>query len=70
MPQDKLDRLRFAIDDLLRPRTVSCKDLQKVVGLLQWLVQLLWVAKPWLHCLYKDVNTPLGTLFSVSDEKC
>ncbi|CAJ1445090.1 unnamed protein product, partial [Effrenium voratum] len=27
---------------------------------LQWLVQLFWVAKPWLHCLYKDVNTPLG----------
>ena len=65
VPQDKLDRLRLAIDDLLRSRTVSRKGLQKVVGLLQWLVQLFWVAKPWLHCLYKDVNTLLGTLFSV-----
>ncbi|CAJ1439370.1 unnamed protein product, partial [Effrenium voratum] len=35
-----------------RPRTVACKDLQKVVG-------------PWLHCLYQDVDTPLGILFSV-----
>ena len=63
VPQDKLDRLRVAIDDLLRPRTVSRKDLQKVVGFLQWLVQLFWVAKPWLHCLYKDV---LWARFSVS----
>ena len=45
-------RSAFSVPQDRRPRTVAWKDLQKVVG-------------PWLHCLYQDVDTPLGILFSV-----
>lgn len=65
IPQDKLDRLRSEMEALLGSRTVLRKDLQKVIGLIQWLIQQFWVVKPWLHCLYTDVNSPLNMLFSV-----
>ena len=51
---------------LANPR-VDRRDLDALIGLLQWVLQLNSTLKPWLSSLYDDLqlHTRLGTSFSI-----
>ena len=66
IPQDKLLRLEEMLQTLLRERHVKKKDLEKVIGVIQWMLQCHPILRPFLTPLYLDLNRPLGTLFSVN----
>ena len=66
IPQDKLLRLQDMLQSLLHERHVKKKDLEKVIGVIQWMLQCHPVLRPFLTPLYLDLNRPLGTLFSVN----
>ena len=66
IPQDKLLRLEEMLQSLLHERRVKKKDLEKVIGVIQWMLQCHPVLRPFLTPLYLDMNRPLGTLFSVN----
>ena len=66
IPQDKLLRLEEMLQTLLRERHVKKKDFEKVIGVIQWMLQCHPILRPFLTPLYLDLNRPLGTLFSVN----
>ena len=66
IPQDKLLRLEEMLQTLLRERHVKKKDLERVIGVIQWMLQCHPILRPFLTPLYLDLNRPLGTLFSVN----
>ena len=66
IPQDKLLRLEEMLQTLLRERHVKKKDLEKVIGVIQWMLQCHPILRPFLTPLYLDLSRPLGTLFSVN----
>ena len=43
------------------------KDLESLIGLLHWILQISPTLRPWLCFLYFDKARPLGSNFSVSD---
>ncbi|CAE7243204.1 unnamed protein product [Symbiodinium sp. CCMP2592] len=43
----------------------QARDLQTLIGLLHWVLQMSPELLPWLCCLYHDMSRPLGTNFSL-----
>ena len=66
IPQDKLLRLEEMLQSLLQERRVKKKDLEKVIGVIQWMLQCHPVLRPFLTPLYLDMNRPLDTLLSIN----
>ncbi|CAE7518155.1 unnamed protein product [Symbiodinium sp. CCMP2592] len=59
-------RLQQHVEECLRHRLVSRKQLDKLLGLLQWILHGLPALRPWLCTLYDDMHRPLGTNVSIS----
>ena len=66
LPDAKILKLLTALHGLLAAATVTVKDLESVIGLLQWVMQLSPTLRPWLCSLYHDKNRPVATNFSVN----
>ena len=61
----KKEKLARVLRPLLGEGRVELRDLQKALGLLQWLTQLHVELRPWLSVLYDDVNRPPATSYSI-----
>ena len=72
LPADKRDKAISLLESCFSGRRVSKKHLDKVLGLMQWILQCAPELRPWLCCLYDDVRRPLGASYSVdpSDWPC
>ena len=70
LPEAKRLTLPSQLQDCLRHRPVSRKQLDKVLGLLQWILHGLPALCPWLCTLYDDMHRPLGTNVSISPTLC
>ena len=65
LPADKRKKAISLLESCFAGRHVSRKLLDKVLGLMQWILQCAPELRPWLCCLYDDVRRPLGTSYSV-----
>ena len=66
VPQDKRDRLAILIETMLHQRSkVDRRDLHKVTGMIQWLLQAFPMARAWIGALYRDLRCPPATLHSL-----
>ena len=66
VPQDKRDRLAILINTMLQQRSkVDRRDLHKVTGMIQWLLQAFPMARAWIGTLYRDLRCPPATLHSL-----
>ena len=61
----KKEKLASVPRPLLGEGRVKLRDLQKALGLLQWLTQLHVELRPWLSVLYDDATRPPATSYSV-----
>ena len=65
LPADKREKAISLLESLFSGRHVSKKHLDKVLGLMHWILQCAPELRPWLCCLYDDMRRPLGTSYSV-----
>ena len=65
LPADKRKKAISLLESCFTGRHVSRKLLDKVLGLMQWILQCAPELRPWLCCLYDDMRRPLGTSYSV-----
>ncbi|CAE7469933.1 unnamed protein product, partial [Symbiodinium necroappetens] len=61
----KKEKLARVLRPLLGEGRVELRDLQKALGLLQWLTQLHVELRPWLSVLYDDATRPPATSYSI-----
>ena len=66
LPEAKRNKLYSLVSECLRHRQVSRKQLDKLLGLLQWILHGMPTLRPWLSSLYDDMHRPLGTNVSIS----
>ena len=66
LPEAKRNKLHELVSECLRHRQVSRKQLDKLLGLLQWILHGMPTLRPWLSSLYDDMHRPLGTNVSVN----
>ena len=66
IPAPKLDKLTALLSTILGHRHVNRRDLQKLLGLLQWFAQLFKHIKPWLQSLYLDLHRPVASSYSMA----
>ncbi|CAE7322072.1 unnamed protein product [Symbiodinium sp. CCMP2592] len=65
-PEDfDVAKLLQSLMQVLRSDPCTKRDLQALIGLLHWILQLSPELLPWLCCLYHDMSRPLGTNFSL-----
>ena len=62
----KKEKLSRVLRPLLGEGRVELRELQKALGLLQWLTQLHVELRPWLSVLYDDATRPPATSYSVN----
>ncbi|CAE7294548.1 unnamed protein product, partial [Symbiodinium necroappetens] len=65
LPDDKRNKLQSQVRECLSHRLVSRKQLDKLLGLLQWILHGFPALRPWLCTLYDDMHRPLGTNISI-----
>ena len=65
LPADKREKAVSLLQSCFSGRHVSKKHLDKVLGLMQWILQCAPELRPWLCCLYDDMRRPLGTSYSI-----
>ena len=72
LPRDKREKAVALLEACFSGRHVSKKHLDKVLGLMQWILQCAPELRPWLCCLYDDMRWPLGAACSIdpSDWSC
>ncbi|CAE7493807.1 unnamed protein product [Symbiodinium sp. CCMP2592] len=58
-------KLLQSLMQVLRSDPCTKRDLQALIGLLHWVLQMSPELLPWLCCLYHDMSRPLGTNFSL-----
>ena len=61
LPEAKRIKLLLQLQECLRHRLVSRKQLDRLLGLLQWILHGFPALRPWLCSLYDDMHRPLGT---------
>ena len=66
LPEAKRIKLLLQLQECLHHRLVSRKQLDRLLGLLQWILHGFPALRPWLCSLYDDMHRPLGTNVSVS----
>ncbi|CAE7643123.1 unnamed protein product [Symbiodinium sp. CCMP2592] len=65
-PEDfDVAKLLQSLMQVLRSDPCTKRDLQALIGLLHWILQMSPELLPWLCCLYHDMSRPLGTNFSL-----
>ena len=64
LPAAKIQKLAHAIRAVTSGTFFHVKDVQRLVGLMQWVTQLQRT-KPWLSSLYEDLNRNVATSFSI-----
>ena len=65
MPETKVSKLLQAVQQVLKSNPCSRKDLEVLIGLLHWILQLAPSLRPWLCTMYHDKARPLGANFSL-----
>ncbi|CAE7304798.1 unnamed protein product [Symbiodinium sp. KB8] len=65
LPDEKRNKLQSQVRECLGHRLVSRKQLDKLLGLLQWILHGFPSLRPWLCTLYDDMHRPLGTNVSI-----
>ena len=68
IPEEKLDKIRKYVKELLATSRTSRKLLEKFIGLAMWLTQLFPYMRIWLHYLYKDLYSIPATHFSIDPD--
>ena len=66
LPSSKIVRLLQALRDVLEPASTTVKSLEKLIGILHWVMQMCPQLRPWLCFLYFDKDRPPATNFSAS----
>ncbi|CAE6968846.1 unnamed protein product [Symbiodinium sp. CCMP2592] len=61
LPTDKIEKILRSVRVVLRPGNVDRCDLEKTVGLLQWVSQISPELRPWMAFLYADLHRPVAT---------
>ncbi|CAE7206607.1 unnamed protein product [Symbiodinium sp. CCMP2592] len=61
LPTDKIEKILRSVRVVLRPGNVDRCDLEKTVGLLQWVSQISPELRPWMAFLYSDLHRPVAT---------
>ncbi|CAE7235661.1 unnamed protein product [Symbiodinium sp. CCMP2592] len=61
----RVAKLLQSLMQVLRSDPCTKRDLQALIGLLHWILQMSPELLPWLCCLYHDMSRPLGTNFSL-----
>ena len=56
LPKDKRDKAIALLEACFSGRHVPKKHLDKVLGLMQWILQCAPELRPWLCCLYDDMR--------------
>ncbi|CAE7277481.1 unnamed protein product [Symbiodinium sp. CCMP2592] len=62
----KVAKLLTALTQLAASDPCNKRDLQAVIGMLHWVLQMAPSLLPWLCTLYHDLARPLGTNFSLN----
>ena len=65
LPEEKRNKLQSQVRECLNHRLVSKKQLDKLLGLLQWILHGFPALRPWLCTIYDDMHRPLGTNVSI-----
>ena len=65
LPAEKRTKAISLLESWFAGRHVSKKLLDKVLGLMQWILQCAPDLRPWLCCLHDDMRGPLSTSYSV-----
>ena len=65
LPDEKIQKLRAALSKVLSGSSCSKYDLDALLGLLQWVLQICPELRPWLSSLYADLHKPLGASYSI-----
>ena len=68
LPPAKIAKLRKAIAQVLSNSTCGVKDMQRLLGFLQWVTQLHFILNPWLCTLYGDQARHVATSYSISPD--
>ena len=66
LPAAKVQKLLSAIVAVLAGSVCTSRELDSLVGLLHWVLQLAPNLRPWLCTLYHDKARPLGSNFSLN----
>ena len=65
VPSDKTSKLLTGLREILKSDRVDKRELHRVIGLIQWILQLFPLLKPWMNTLYCDLHSPLGSNYSM-----
>ena len=65
LPQTKVTKLLHAIQAVLLGSECQVRDLERLIGLLHWILQMAPELRPWLCSLYHVKARPLATNFSL-----
>ena len=65
LPQAKVSKLLHAIQAVLLASECQVRDLERLIGLLHWILQMAPELRPWLCTLYHVKARPLATSFSL-----
>ena len=65
LPQTKVAKLLHAIQAVLLGSECQVRDLERLIGLLHWILQMAPELRPWLCSLYHVKARPLATNFSL-----
>ena len=69
VPEDKRAKLLHQVRVLLRKGPVEKQALEQTVGLLMWITQASVQLRPWLCNLWRDLQRPAATNFSISSSE-
>ena len=65
LPQAKVQKFLQALTAVASGDTCTKQALQRLIGLMHWILQIALTLLPWLCTLYHDLARPLGTNFSL-----
>ena len=65
LPDEKIRKLCSALSKVMSGSSCSKYDLDALLGLLQWVLQMSPELRPWLSSLYSDLHKPLGASYSI-----
>ena len=68
IPEEKLNKLRRYLKELIATSRTSRKLLEKFIGLAMWLTQLFPYMRIWLHYLYKDLYSVPASHYSIDPD--
>jgi hypothetical protein len=70
LPEDRKNRALESIQDVLRPGTVTQKQLQKLLGLLEFCAKVFPLGRPFLRCIWNMFNKELSGRQRLTNSAC